>query len=210
MTKVFEELAHEYDDWFSRHEVIYRAELAAVKSLLPGVGKGLEIGVGTGRFAGPLGIKIGVEPAGAMAALAHARGITVIRGYAEALPAAKAAFDFVLIITVLCFLSDPVQALTEATRVLKPQGQLIIGMIDPESPLGKSYEANQDKSKFYRQAKFHRVPQVLQWLKDLGYQAPEIRQTIFASTLNVGVLEPVRPGYGAGAFVVMMAQKLIL
>ncbi len=46
------------------------AELAAVESLWPATGQGLEIGVGTGRFAVPLGIKIGVEPARAMAEIA--------------------------------------------------------------------------------------------------------------------------------------------
>ncbi len=88
MTDTFEEYAQEYDDWFVRHEVVYRAELAAVEALLPTAGRGLEIGVGTGRFAGPLGIKIGVEPAWAMAEIARTRGIQVIRGDAEALPVA--------------------------------------------------------------------------------------------------------------------------
>ena len=40
--------------------------------------------------------------------------------------------------------------LRETTRVLKPQGRLIIGMIDPDSPLGKSYEMHKERSKFYR------------------------------------------------------------
>jgi hypothetical protein len=46
--------------------------------------------------------------------------------------------------------------LCEATRVLTPRGRLIIGMIDPDSPLGRAYEANKKESKFYRQAKFPR------------------------------------------------------
>ena len=76
MTDTFEAYAQEYDDWFVRHEVVYRAELAAVESLLPATGQGLEIGVGTGRFAGPLGIKVGVEPARAMAEIARNQGDT--------------------------------------------------------------------------------------------------------------------------------------
>jgi SAM-dependent methyltransferase len=206
MIDVFEESAHEYDDWFSRHEIAYRSELAAVRSLLP-IGRGLEIGVGTGRFAAPLRIEVGVEPAQAMAKFARNRGIQVIRGYAKALPVAAASFDFVLMVTILCFLQNPLQALIEATRVLKPQGRLIIGLIDPDSPLGRSYEANKEKSRFYRQAIFHRIRQVLQWLEELGYPEPEIRQTIFAALLNTGTLEPVRTGYGAGAFVVIAGQK---
>ncbi len=210
MNDPFEKYAQEYDDWFVRHEVVYRAELAAVQSLLPETGQGLEIGVGTGRFAGPLGIKVGVEPAQAMANRARHRGIQVIRGCSEALPLATASFDFVLMVTVLCFLEDPLQALAEATRVLKPQGRLIIGMIDPNSPLGRSYEANKEKSRFSRQAKFHRVSQVLPWLENLGYQNLEIRQTVFHDPQVSPGPEPVRQGYGEGAFVVMAAQKLAL
>ena len=108
-------------------------------------------------------------------------GIEVVRGYAEALPILTASFDFALMVTVLCFLADPMPALQEATRILKPQGRLIIGMIDPDSPLGRSYEANKDKSKFYRQARFLPIPQVLKWLAELGYKNPEIRQTVFQS-----------------------------
>ena len=82
-------------------------------------------------------------------------------------------------VTVLCFLQNPLQGLIEATRVLKPHGHLIIGMIDPASPLGRSYEANKEKSRFYRQAKFHKVRQVLEWLEELGYATPEFARLFF-------------------------------
>jgi ubiquinone/menaquinone biosynthesis C-methylase UbiE len=207
MHSVFEELAQEYDDWFVRHELAYQSELAALKTFMPPPGRGLEIGVGTGRFAGPLGIKFGVEPARAMAAIARTRGLEVIRGYAEALPLADGSFDSVLLVTVLCFLADPWQALREATRVLKPQGRLIVGMIDPHSPLGRSYEENQARSKFYRQAKFHSVSQTLRWLADLGYQDLQTCQTIFQDLDTLTAPEPVQTGHGAGVFAVIAGQK---
>jgi hypothetical protein len=62
-----------------RNEPTYRSELAAIKAFIPKKGRGLEIGVGTWRFAEPLGIKEGVEPAKAMAAIARERGIKSIR-----------------------------------------------------------------------------------------------------------------------------------
>lgn len=92
MPNVFEEAAQEYDDWFVRHELAYRSELAAIKDLIPKEGRGLEIGVGTGRFAGELGIKVGVEPARAMADLARKRGITVHAAYGEELPFKNESF----------------------------------------------------------------------------------------------------------------------
>jgi len=208
MSDPFEKYAADYDDWFNHHELAYRAELAAIQALLPATGRGLEIGVGTGRFAAPLKIKIGVEPAIAMATIARRRGLQVIQGYAEALPIATASVDFVLMVTVLCFLADPLQALREATRVLRPHGWLIIGLIDPDSPLGRCYEAHKEKSRFFRHARFLRVPQVLHWLASLGYENLTLRQTIFQDPAAMVAPEPVRPGFGEGAFVVVAAQKI--
>ena len=187
MTNIFEESAQEYDDWFVRNEFAYRSELAAIKAFMPQEGHGLEIGVGTGRFAAPLGIKVGVEPAKAMADIARKRGIKVYKAYAEELPFEDESFDFILIVTVLCFLQDPFGVLQEATRVLKPQGKIIIGMIDPDSPLGKSYEVNKEKSKFYRQARFLPVKHVLKWLEKLGYRNLQTHQTIFQDPATITV-----------------------
>jgi hypothetical protein len=53
---------------------------------LPKSGTGVEIGVGTGRFAEPLGIRVVIEPSKAMRRMAQKRGIEVIDGVAESLP----------------------------------------------------------------------------------------------------------------------------
>ncbi len=58
----FEAISKEYDQWFDDNKVTFLSELAAVKYFLPKQGKGLEIGIGTGRFAMELGIKYGIEP----------------------------------------------------------------------------------------------------------------------------------------------------
>ena len=68
---IFEKAAPAYDAWFDRHRPVYESELMALKRFLPAPGGGLEIGVGTGRFAVPLGIQMGVEPAKAMAVMAQ-------------------------------------------------------------------------------------------------------------------------------------------
>ena len=64
---VFNKYAQEYDEWFGTHTWVYRTEVEAVKKLIPKTGEGIEIGVGTGRFSIPFGIKVGIEPAHAMA-----------------------------------------------------------------------------------------------------------------------------------------------
>ncbi len=49
--------------------------------------------------------------------------IRVVDGTAEALPAPDAAFDAVVASLVLCTVADPVRALAEARRVLRPGGR---------------------------------------------------------------------------------------
>jgi len=207
MRQVFEEAAQEYDAWFDAHRAVYDSEITALKRFRTAAGHGLEIGVGTGRFAVPLGITLGLEPAAAMAAIARRRGLRVVRGLAEALPFRDDSFDLAVMVTVLCFLDEPFRALTEATRVLKPGGRLLIGMIDQDSPLGRAYEAHKEESKFYRQARFYPASRVLGWLKDLPYAPVTTCQTIFGDLPGLTSPQPARPGHGAGAFVVIAARK---
>ncbi len=48
-----------YEAWFQNHEAAYLSELLALRDFLPRSGLGVEIGVGSGRFATPLGIGVG-------------------------------------------------------------------------------------------------------------------------------------------------------
>jgi ubiquinone/menaquinone biosynthesis C-methylase UbiE len=207
-TDTFEKYAQEYDKWFDENKDVYKSEIMALRDLIPREGVGLEVGVGTGRFATPLGIKMGVEPAKAMADMARKRGIDVHEGRAEALPFDDDSFDFVLMMTTICFLEDPLQALEEAKRVLKPEGHIIIGMIDRDSPLGMSYERKKTTSKFYKYANFHSADEVLNWLRSLNFGHIVTRQTIFKSPDEIDALEPFEEGHGKGAFVAISAQKM--
>ncbi len=110
---VFEEFALEYDEWFETHKWVYQSEVEAVRRFIPETGEGIEIGVGTGRFSIPFGIKVGVEPAKAMAEIARKRGISVYESKAENLSFHDNSFDFALMVTTLCFLENPLQALQE-------------------------------------------------------------------------------------------------
>ena len=70
-TEPFDRNYHRYDRWFEENEALYESEIGAVKELLSGQGYGIEIGVGTGRFAKPLGIRVGVEPSIRMGQIAE-------------------------------------------------------------------------------------------------------------------------------------------
>jgi len=200
----FEKHSDAYDDWFEKNQEAYAAELKAVRQLLPtGEVKGLEIGVGSGKFAIPLGIKVGLEPSKQMARKAEKLGLEVHSGVAEALPFTTDQFDFVLMVTTICFVDDVVKSFQEALRVLVPGGCILVGFVDMESELGQQYLQNRHKSKFYKEATFFSSQEILDHLKVAGFGATEIKQTLIAGDAEGIVLD----GFGAGAFVVIKATK---
>ena len=203
----FEKNVDKYEAWFDRNRAAYASELEALRALLPKSGKGLEVGVGTGRFAAPLGIRVGVDPAKAMGKLAMERGIEVRFGVGENLPCKDSSFDFVLLVTTICFLDDVPAAFGEAYRVLKSGGSILVGFIDRESSLGKVYEQRKQDSEFYRDATFLSVSEVMRHLKQAGFRGFVFRQTIFQNPTEMKEADPVRSGYGEGSFVVVRAEK---
>ena len=67
----FQRYTVRYENWFEDNPWVYQAELKAVACLLPDGHYGMEIGIGTGRFAEPLGITIGVDPSSHMREIAQ-------------------------------------------------------------------------------------------------------------------------------------------
>jgi SAM-dependent methyltransferase len=203
----FESGVNEYEEWFEKYHWVYESELDAVRKLLPGGGIGVEIGVGTGRFAERLGITFGIEPSGAMRAVAQKRGIRVIDGVAEALPLRDDQYDYVLLVTTICFLDSLEEALKESNRILKSNGKIIIGFIDKNSSLGKKYEKGKHKSKFYKDAIFYSAEGIAENLTDAGFYDFTFVQTIFNDPEKITSKEPVKEGYGEGSFVVISGKK---
>jgi SAM-dependent methyltransferase len=200
----FENHSDAYDDWFEKNSDAYAAELKAVRELLPSSpARGMEVGVGSGKFAVPLGIRIGVEPSTQMAAKAKALGIEVHTGVAEDLPFSADQFDFVLMVTTICFVDDIVKSFREALRVIAPGGAILVGFVDVESELGQKYLQNRHKSKFYQQATFFSTLQVLDHLQTAGFGQTEVKQTLIPDADKHAVCD----GFGEGAFVVIKAVK---
>lgn len=203
----FEQHAGRYEAWFDRHDAAYVSELLALRPFVPLQGRGLEIGVGSGRFAAPLGIQVGIDPSPAMLALARGRGIDVFEAVAERLPSADDSFDHALVMTTLCFVDSPSAMLAEARRVLKPHGTLVIGFIDRESPLGREYQAHKAENVFYREATFHSADEVECLLLDAGFSIAAWAQTLTRQRDQSGDIEAARQGRGAGALVVVQARN---
>jgi ubiquinone/menaquinone biosynthesis C-methylase UbiE len=178
-----------------------------VKELLPTKGESIEIGVGSGRFAFPLGIRLGIDPSLKMAEIAVKRGIEVHEGIAEDLPFGDARFDFALMVTAICFMNDVKTALREAYRILIPGGVLVIGFVDRTSPLGKKYERYKAENKFYKEASFYSVDEIVSLMTGAGFGNFAFTQTIFRDLNEIDNTEVVKDGYGEGSFVVIRGEK---
>lgn len=204
---VFDQYVQEYDRWFDENGRLYQAEVNALRQVVPQSGKGIEIGAGTGRFSLPLGIELGVEPSRQMAVVAQRRGLEVCQAAGEWLPFLEKQFDYILLVTVICFVPSALTLLQEVHRALASGGLLINGFIDRDSALGRVYEAQKDESKFYQQARFYSVAEVTRYTLEAGFGELEYCQTIHGLPGEVPYFDLVRDGYGEGAFVVLAARK---
>jgi len=205
MNYIFDRHYKKYDAWYDKHKFAFLSELAAIKKVLPRNKKGLEIGVGTGRFAAVLKTDIGIEPSNSMLEIARRRGVDARWGYGERLPFFNETFGYVSIIISLCFMSSPLRVLKEARRVLKKNGRIIIGIVDKKSFLGEFYRSK--KSVFYKQARFFGVKEATDLLKKSGFAAFRYYQTISVLPDKMNSVEEPKKGFGEGGFVVISAKN---
>lgn len=208
-SKAFDLNARKYDDWFETHAFEYNIELEAIRALIPESGTGIEIGVGTGRFAKPLGISIGIEPSESMREIALERGINAIAGTAESIPIYDNQYDYALLVTTVCFLESLETAFIEISRILKNSGFIILGFIDKDSVLGKKYEQNKDENVFYKDATFHSAEEITHELTNAGFENFEYIQALLPGDNAQGLSPEIKKDYGEGSFIVLRAQKII-
>ncbi|MEO9188967.1 MAG: methyltransferase domain-containing protein [Acetobacteraceae bacterium] len=98
-------------------------------------GRVLELGIGPALnlpFYGPeVSAVVGIDPSAALLGMAGSRRggaafpVELLEGSAEALPLDDSSMDTVVTTWTLCSVPDPVRALREARRVLRPGGALL-------------------------------------------------------------------------------------
>ncbi|MEW6666146.1 MAG: class I SAM-dependent methyltransferase [Thermodesulfobacteriota bacterium] len=136
---------HAHRNWYERHVLPYLIDIACSlhpvrrqrRKLLPlAQGQVLEIGIGTGlnlEHYDRAKIKkvVGLDPGLEMLRLAQKRAakigvpVELVGLSAEQIPFEAGTFDTVVVTYSLCTIPDPVSALREMRRVLKPAGKLI-------------------------------------------------------------------------------------
>jgi ubiquinone/menaquinone biosynthesis C-methylase UbiE len=112
-----------------------RLERYRQRSIEAARGRVLEIGVGSGLNLALYGAAVerlcAIDPSPELLRLAAARiggalvPVALVQASGEHLPFADAVFDTVVTTWTLCSIADPVAALIEARRVLKPGGCLV-------------------------------------------------------------------------------------
>lgn len=203
--EIFNSNVAKYELWYENNKFEYLSEIEALKKVIPKNGKGLEIGVGTGRFASMLGIEFGIDPSEKMIEVAKKRGINVVKCEGENLPFEDNNFDYAAIIITICFVKNPLKVISEAKRVLKKNGKIIIGIIDKNSFLGQKYQKKE--SVFYRVAHFFSVEEIDDMLIKNGFENIEHVQTLFQTSEKLEKIQKSKTGFGEGSFVVISGGK---
>ncbi|MEM4950618.1 MAG: class I SAM-dependent methyltransferase [Thermoplasmatales archaeon] len=157
----------EYDQWFETHRKEYDEQLSFLKDILP-KGKGIEIGVGTGRFAGPLKIQYGLDSSKEMLKLAEKRGVKTILGSAYSTDLPNKSFEYSLFYMTLCFLSDPVMAVREASRISK---KVISVILDRNSEYVQ--RLMNERRGFYAFANFYTAGEIIHFYLESGLKVTE-------------------------------------
>ncbi len=173
VVELFNRYAERYDSWYDRHGEWFRKEVELIRRVAGKFERGLEVGVGTGRFAKELGIRYGIDLADEMLRLAKSRGVDVLKADAGKLPFKDETFDLVLFAFTLCFLEHPASALKEAKRVLRKGGKLVICGVPADSKLGEEYAKRRD-SPFYERARLYTVKELLEMLEGIGLRIEKV------------------------------------
>ncbi|TAJ20580.1 MAG: methyltransferase domain-containing protein [Dehalococcoidia bacterium] len=138
---LFAPIASNYDRWSAvlsmGQDPRWRAEM--VERLgAPSDARVLDVAAGTGLITRLLQRRVrqvvSLDLSADMLAMAHARGATAILATAEHLPLANGTFDAVTFGYLLRYMPEPIIAMRELFRVMRPGG--VIGMVEFGRPSG--------------------------------------------------------------------------
>ena len=209
--RVFDYLDSDYDTWFEEEgRLIFASEVGALRQALPLLPKPwIEVGVGSGRFAQALDIDIGLDPSSGLLKIAKNRGARVLLGRGEEAPFKDGSFGAIFFVATLCFIDSPNRILTEAARLLKSGGKVVLGMVLKESPWGQLYQREKETGhRFYRHATFYSYAEVEIFLIQTGFLIEKVISTLFQNPGEVYHIESPQQGFFQSAgFTVVVASR---
>ena len=203
MTNIFNHITEEYDAWYDSEEgkPLYDSELHCVKSFIQDcLTPVLEVGVGTGRFAQWFPGAIGIDPALNALRYARRRGVRVVQAAGEMLPFRNETFGCVFILCTLCFVQNPFAVLKEIKRVLKRDGNSVIGFINSDSSWGAHYEEKKKQNHpIYSRARFYSREDVEKVVEQSGLTISRVKSTLLQLPARPPVYEKSVDGFVEGA-----------
>jgi len=204
-------MAADFDGWFdSEGRLVFETEVRAIKKALPDLPRPwLEVGSGSGRFAGSLGIDVGIDPSAGLLRLAVDRQARPLLARGEQLPFTDGAFGAVFIITTLMFVEWPLSVLREARRVLQPEGKLVLAEIPLTSPWGQAYHTEAEAGHtIYGLANLRSYAELINVVERGSFAVEKIISTLVQPPGEVSEVEEPQTGFALGAgFVVIVAGK---
>jgi ubiquinone/menaquinone biosynthesis C-methylase UbiE len=201
----FTSVASTYETWFTSPlgRFVNHQELEALARVLPGVRQGdcIDIGAGTGHIAAWLAERghqiTAIEPSPAMrregVRRSAGRPINWCAARAEDLPFADDSFDCAFLFTSLEFVRHPAQALSEAFRVVRPEGQVVVGFLHALSPWVALYRYQADHGAApWWAATFFTGEEIERWI---GQTAESVKAAVY---LAPQAMEPFEEADRAG------------
>ncbi|HWO93176.1 MAG TPA: class I SAM-dependent methyltransferase [Dehalococcoidia bacterium] len=206
----FDTFAREYDAWYESPygASVLQREVECLRPLLQPTGRALEVGVGTGRFAVPLGIAHGVDPSLPMLRMAAGRGIVSVCGVGEMLPYRDGVFDAVLLAASLEFVAHARRVLEEARRTLRDDGTLVVGIINRESAWGGAYQQMATQGDpIFSQARFWTAQEAMLLGEAAGFSFVRARSTLLGPPFVIAEPDSREGAVAEAGFVAIAFRK---
>jgi ubiquinone/menaquinone biosynthesis C-methylase UbiE len=218
VVRAFDRSARLYDDWYreSKGRHVLEAERALLDRLIPDDGMGLEIGAGTGVFAGSLTGEsrtvVCLDVSEEMLTRAKRRMLPCVLGSADSLPIRRGTLDFAYMVTVVEFLQSPVKAFSESARAAKKGAPLVVLFVNRDSPWGELYgDMARKGDPIFRHAHLYTLGDMEDMARDAELSIVEAY-----GTLTTGPTDPapggevVEPNPRAGVIAAKLTNKDII